>query len=133
MLNFSRKSSSRKTFACLAELLDRTVALAAHDYDLKKKYDFRSIEIFREFPHDLPPVFCTPMAVLEHAVKKALERARLRVENRRYREHLEEVDPVPDRRSGGAHPGTSGERNQTVRHYRNFRRSDLYHHPGPLD
>lgn len=30
------------------------------------------------------------MAVLEHAAKKALERARLRVENRRYREHLEE-------------------------------------------
>jgi len=30
------------------------------------------------------------MAVLEHAAKKALERARLRVENRRYREHLED-------------------------------------------
>jgi DNA-binding NtrC family response regulator len=30
------------------------------------------------------------MAVLEHAAKKALERARLRMENRRYREHLEE-------------------------------------------
>ncbi|MBI5592381.1 MAG: sigma-54-dependent Fis family transcriptional regulator [Deltaproteobacteria bacterium] len=30
------------------------------------------------------------MAVLEHAAKTALERARLRVENRRYREHLEE-------------------------------------------
>jgi DNA-binding NtrC family response regulator len=29
------------------------------------------------------------MAVLEHAAGKALERARLRVENRRYREHLE--------------------------------------------
>jgi len=30
------------------------------------------------------------MAVLEHAVRKALERAGLRVENRRYRAHLEE-------------------------------------------
>lgn len=30
------------------------------------------------------------MAVLEHAVRKALERARLRVENRRYRVHLED-------------------------------------------
>ncbi len=29
------------------------------------------------------------MAVLEHAVCKALERARLLVENRKYREHLE--------------------------------------------
>jgi signal transduction histidine kinase len=63
MLNFSRKSPSRKTFTCLAELLDRTVALAAHDYDLKKKYDFRSIEIVREYTHDLPPVFCTPSEI----------------------------------------------------------------------
>jgi two-component system NtrC family sensor kinase len=63
MLNFSRKSPSRKTFACLTELLDRTVALAAHDYDLKKKYDFRSIEIVREYPRDLPPVFCTPSEI----------------------------------------------------------------------
>lgn len=31
------------------------------------------------------------MAVLEHAAKTALERARLRLENRRYREHLEEA------------------------------------------
>jgi len=30
------------------------------------------------------------MAVLEHAVRKALERARLRMENQRYRAHLEE-------------------------------------------
>ena len=63
MLNFSRKSPSRKTFTSLAELLDRTVALAAHDYDLKKKYDFRSIEIVREYFHDLPPVFCTPSEI----------------------------------------------------------------------
>ena len=67
MLNFSRKSPSRKTFTCLAELLDRTVALAAHDYDLKKKYAKRSygrsIEIVREYTHDLPPVFCTPSEI----------------------------------------------------------------------
>jgi PAS domain S-box-containing protein len=60
MLNFSRKSSSQKSFVCLAELLDRTVALAARDYDLKKKYDFRNIEIVREYTHELPPVLCTP-------------------------------------------------------------------------
>jgi PAS domain S-box-containing protein len=59
MLNFSRKSPSQKTFTDLAELLDRTVTLAAHDYDLKKKFDFRSIRIVREFTSDLPPVWCT--------------------------------------------------------------------------
>lgn len=36
-------------------------------------------------------------AVLEHAVGKALERARLREENRRYREHLERVNAQLER------------------------------------
>jgi PAS domain S-box-containing protein len=60
MLNFSRKSPSQKTFACLSELLDRTVTLATQDYDLKKKYDFRSIEIVRDYTHALPQVLCAP-------------------------------------------------------------------------
>ncbi len=63
MLNFSRRSQSRKAYTSLSELLDRTVSLAAHDYDLKKKYDFRSIEIVREFAQDVPPVFCTPTEI----------------------------------------------------------------------
>lgn len=63
MLNFSRKRSAGKTPTRLPELLDRTVALAAHDYDLKKKYDFRSIDIVREYTADLPPVSCSPSEI----------------------------------------------------------------------
>jgi PAS domain S-box-containing protein len=63
MLNFSRKSTSQKSAVHLAELLDRTVDLAAHDYDLKKKYDFRRIDIVREYMHELPPVWCTPTEI----------------------------------------------------------------------
>ncbi len=58
MLHFSRKSESRKVPVELAGLLDKTVALAAHDYDLKKKYDFRRIRIQRVFERDLGHVPC---------------------------------------------------------------------------
>jgi two-component system, NtrC family, sensor kinase len=58
MLNFSRKSESRKRPVQLADLLDKTVALAAHDYDLKKKYDFRRIKIERKFAEGLSMVPC---------------------------------------------------------------------------
>ncbi len=58
MLNFSRKSESRKTLVSLADLLDRTVSLAAHDYNLKKKYDFRHIKVERQFDVDVESVPC---------------------------------------------------------------------------
>jgi len=58
MLNFSRNSDSRKLPVDMAELLDKTIELAAHDYDLKKKYDFRRIAIVRDFSADLPEVPC---------------------------------------------------------------------------
>lgn len=58
MLHFSRPSDSRMAPASIAELVDKTVALAAHDYDLRKKYDFREIEIRRDFEDGLPSVPC---------------------------------------------------------------------------
>ncbi len=56
MLQFSRKSEPHRVPADLAELIDRTVELAANDYDLKKKFDFRHIEIVRDYDPDLPHV-----------------------------------------------------------------------------
>ncbi len=58
MLSFSRKSESSQTSEDLAELLDNTVELASSDYDLKKKYDFRLIEIVREYDRESPQVHC---------------------------------------------------------------------------
>ncbi len=58
MLHFSRNSESRKAPVLLDELLDKTVSLAAHDYDLKKKYDFRRIRIERQFERGLGKVPC---------------------------------------------------------------------------
>ena len=62
MLQFSRRSEAQVVLADLPELVERALELAASDYDLKKKYDFRRIEIVREFEPDLPQV---PVVVTE--------------------------------------------------------------------
>lgn len=62
MLKFSRKSESRIESASLELVLEQALELAASDYDLKKQYDFKRIEIVREYAPDLPKV---PLTVLE--------------------------------------------------------------------
>ena len=49
-----------------------------------------AIEALRAGAHDFVTKPILDMAVLEHAIQNALERARLRQENQRYRQHLEE-------------------------------------------
>lgn len=58
MLSFSRKSDSGFLPEDMNELLDSALELAANDYDLKKRFDFRSIEIRRDFDPTLPKVPC---------------------------------------------------------------------------
>jgi PAS domain S-box-containing protein len=74
MLSFSRGSESRKTPVNLAKLLDKAVELAAHDYDLKKKYDFRDIRIERRYERDMPPVACAATEI-EQVVLNLLRNA----------------------------------------------------------
>ncbi|MCP4692923.1 MAG: PAS domain S-box protein, partial [Desulfobacterales bacterium] len=58
MLDFSRKSESVNAPRDPNALLDSAVELAGNDYDLKKKYDFRRIEIIREYDPDVGKVRC---------------------------------------------------------------------------
>ena len=58
MLNFSRKSEGLVSLHSLEELLDKTLELASTDYDLKKQYDFKMIEIIKEYEKNLPSVPC---------------------------------------------------------------------------
>lgn len=58
MLSFARKSNAAISTHNPVELLDQILALAATDYDLKKKYDFKAIEIVKEYEPDLPEVPC---------------------------------------------------------------------------
>ena len=56
MLSFSRMGSRRQQSMDIAGLLDRTVELAANDYNLREKFDFKKIHIIREYEASLPEI-----------------------------------------------------------------------------
>jgi PAS domain S-box-containing protein len=57
MLAFSRTGPrTAKSPHDLRKLMDRTIELARSDYDLKKRYDIREVEIVREYAPDVPDV-----------------------------------------------------------------------------
>ncbi|NOX33000.1 MAG: GAF domain-containing protein [Deltaproteobacteria bacterium] len=58
MLSFARKSDAVLEAHDLANLLEKTIELARSDYNLKKKYDFKLINIIKEFDPSITPVFC---------------------------------------------------------------------------
>ena len=57
MLHFSRKDEKMQPID-ITQLLNQVLELAAIDYDLKKRYDFRSIEVIRDYEPDIPKVLC---------------------------------------------------------------------------
>jgi len=57
MLNFSRKSSSSFLPCSLSELAEKTIELAASDYDMKHHFDFRTINVVRDY-QPIPDVPC---------------------------------------------------------------------------
>lgn len=58
MLSFARKSTAGKSSTSLEVLLEKTLELAGSDYNLKKRYDFRQIDIIRDYEENLPMVAC---------------------------------------------------------------------------
>ncbi len=74
MLQFSRGSSLKKEYASLSTLLERTIELAGSDYDLNKNYDFRHIEIVRDYDQNLPDVMCSPVEI-EQVILNLLKNA----------------------------------------------------------
>lgn len=58
VLSFSRKGTPQKTLESINPLVERTLELAATDYNLKKHHDFRLIRINRQLADDLPQVPC---------------------------------------------------------------------------
>lgn len=58
MLQFSRKSNHNLEHHDLAVIIDKTVGLAASDYNLKNDYDFRRIKIIKEYDSKVPRIFC---------------------------------------------------------------------------
>ncbi len=58
ILGFSRINSGEFKEYDLAKLLDDMISLAANNYNSQENYDFRNIEIVREYEQLLPPVLC---------------------------------------------------------------------------
>ncbi|MFZ7125059.1 MAG: cache domain-containing protein [Desulfobacterales bacterium] len=80
MLHFSRRSDSQLEPARIDRLVEATIELAAHDYDLRKKFDFRKIRIERDFEPELPEVPCVPTEieqVLLNLLRNAAQALRL--------------------------------------------------------
>jgi PAS domain S-box-containing protein len=58
MLSFSRRGTREFEPVSAVDMLEGVVRLASSDYDLKKKYDFKRIDIVREYDPNLGPVPC---------------------------------------------------------------------------
>ncbi|MCP4020384.1 MAG: HAMP domain-containing protein [Desulfobacteraceae bacterium] len=58
MLSFSRKSVSGFVLEDIPYILDKTLELAASDYNLKKKFDFKKIKVKKNYGQDIPKIYC---------------------------------------------------------------------------
>ncbi len=59
MLQFTRKSKSRLRPENINPIIDKSIEIASKDYDFKKNYDFRRIEIIKDFAENLPEIKCS--------------------------------------------------------------------------
>ena len=59
MLDFSRRSESKRRVCDLQNIIERAIFLAASDYDLKKNYDFKKIQVAWECDDAPHLVNCT--------------------------------------------------------------------------
>jgi PAS domain S-box-containing protein len=83
MLNFSRKSTSEMVPEDLIGLVDKTIDLAAKDYDLKKQFDFKHIEINKEYAPSLPKVMCIATEI-QQVILNLLKNAAQAMSNKVY-------------------------------------------------
>lgn len=58
MRSFSSSGSGYFSRNDIVEILESSIKLASSDYNLMKRYDFKNIEIARNYEHDLPRVYC---------------------------------------------------------------------------
>ncbi|MCF6248249.1 MAG: cache domain-containing protein [Desulfobacula sp.] len=74
MLSFSRKKNLVKIAVDLSHLIDSSVGLATYDYELKKKYDFKSIKIILNFEPGVKKAICIPSEI-EQVILNLLKNA----------------------------------------------------------
>jgi two-component system, NtrC family, sensor kinase len=59
MLHFSRQSDSKFEHVDIAKLIDQAIELAKTDYNIKEKFDFRHIQISKEYDPQMREVPCS--------------------------------------------------------------------------
>jgi PAS domain S-box-containing protein len=74
MLQFSRRSESKKVQYSLKKIVEEVIDLAYNDYDLKKKFNFRSFKIVKEYEDSIPDVHIT-VTELQQVVYNILQNA----------------------------------------------------------
>lgn len=94
MLSFSRRDNSTIVSCDLAELIDKSVELAAGNFSLQRKFDFRLIEIQRDYDSHLPLVECNPVQIQQvvfnllmngaHAMETKLNKFRSAAGSKKY-------------------------------------------------
>jgi PAS domain S-box-containing protein len=65
MLEFSRTGGAADALCTLGDIVDTALELAAQDYDLKRKFDFRSVRIVRDLDPATPAVRCAPTELVQ--------------------------------------------------------------------
>jgi PAS domain S-box-containing protein len=76
MLEFSRAGESAPGPCSLPDIVETALELAAKDYDLRRKYDFRAVRIVRDLDGSIPLVSCTAGEIVQvvlNIVKNAAE------------------------------------------------------------
>lgn len=63
MLSFARKGSSKKSTVNYIDLVDSTIELAVTDYNLKRNYDFKQIDVKKEYGDGAPFIECEPSQI----------------------------------------------------------------------
>jgi PAS domain S-box-containing protein len=81
MLNFSRRSDRQLTLTELDKLIDQAIEIASNDFDLTDNFDFKALQIERDFAPELPTVPTTANEmeqVLLNLLKNAAQAIHLR-------------------------------------------------------
>ncbi len=80
VLSFSRKDSGEYARESIKSLIEQTLQLAEHNFDLKKGVDFKKISIRRHYASQLPSIYCQPsqiqqvlLNILENAAQAMFE------------------------------------------------------------
>ena len=74
MLQFSRQSDKDLQLQNLHHIIERSINIAKNEYDLSSGYDFKSIDLVKDFDYTMPEVPCIPSEI-EQVILNLLKNA----------------------------------------------------------